>query len=157
MKICLDLKALNDRLEEKRGAKIAFTNGVFDILHPGHVQLFKFAKNRADILVVGINEDDSVRRLKGSSRPIFPLEERMEVLAAIEDIDFIIPFAEDTPLRLIQGLHRVDILIKGGDYPPTEVVGRREVEAAGGELLIFATVPEFSTTSIINKIRRINR
>lgn len=103
---------------------------------------------------MGINDDASVKRLKGNQRPIFNISERMEVLAAIEFVDFIIPFAEETPQNLIQSLDRIDILVKGGDYRPEEVVGREEVEGCGGKLLIFPIRSQFSTSAIIERIKR---
>ena len=154
MKIFYDINELNRRLRELKEKKIVFTNGVFDIIHPGHIDLLEFAQKSGNCLVVGINDDDSVRRLdKGAGRPVFPLAERMEVLAAIEFVDFIIPFSQDTPLDLINGLYRVDVLVKGGDYKPAEVVGRTEVEEAGGKLLLFEFKPGYSTSSLIERIK----
>jgi D-beta-D-heptose 7-phosphate kinase/D-beta-D-heptose 1-phosphate adenosyltransferase len=154
MKIFKNVDELNRRLETLEGKKIVFTNGVFDVLHAGHIDLLEFAKNSGDYLILGINDDHSVRRLKGKDRPIYPLEERMEVLAAVMYVDFIIPFAEDTPLRLIKRLHRVDVLVKGGDYRPHEVVGRKEVEASGGKLLLFNFKNNASTTALLKKIKK---
>ncbi len=134
--------------------KIVFTNGVFDLLHPGHVQLLQFARGQGDLLVVGINDDGSVSRLKGEKRPIFPLAERMEVLAALECVDHIVPFKEDTPLQLIRALGRIDVLVKGGDYAPGEVVGRKEVESRGGKLCLFKLAGDYSTSALIEKIVR---
>lgn len=154
MKIFYNAADLNQKLGELKNKKIVFTNGVFDLLHAGHIDLLEFAKNSGDYLVVGINDDDSVRRLKGAGRPIYPLAERMEVLAAVMYVDFIIPFSEDTPLELIKSLLRVDVLVKGGDYKPHEVVGRKEVEEAGGKLLIFDFRNQSSTTALITKLKR---
>ncbi len=157
MKIYYDVNELNKRLIGLKDKKIVFTNGVFDIIHPGHIDLLEFAKKSGDYLIVGINEDDSVRRLnKGQGRPIFPLAERMVVLRAIEYVDFIIPFAEDTPLELIKALHRIDVLVKGADYKPDEVVGRDEVERRGGKLLLFEFKSHYSTSSLIEKIKTIH-
>jgi D-beta-D-heptose 7-phosphate kinase/D-beta-D-heptose 1-phosphate adenosyltransferase len=153
MKIFRDYSQLNRQLKKHEHRKIVFTNGVFDILHPGHIELLEFAKSKGDLLIVGINDDQSVKRIKGNNRPIFSLKERMEVLKAIEYVDFIIPFSQDTPLELIQQLYKLDILIKGGDYQPSEVVGKNEVETAGGELIIFKFKSPISTTSTINKIK----
>ncbi|MCK5055735.1 MAG: adenylyltransferase/cytidyltransferase family protein [Candidatus Aminicenantes bacterium] len=154
MKICLDINDLNRRLDRLTGKKIVFTNGVFDILHPGHIELLEFAGKSGDCLIVGINDDDSVKRLnKGEGRPIFPLGERMKVLAAIEFVDYIIPFSQDTPLALINGLSRVDVLVKGGDYKPDEVVGRESVEQAGGKLLLFEFKSGYSTSSLVEKVK----
>ncbi len=152
MKIFRDIDALNIRLKEAEGKKIVFTNGVFDLLHAGHIDLLEFAANNGDYLIVAINDDNSVKRLKGETRPVYPLEERMEVLEAVMYVDFIIPFVEDTPLQTIKKLLRVDVLVKGGDYEPSEVVGREEVEQSGGKLLLFDFKTDSSTSSILQKI-----
>ncbi len=154
MKIHEDRLALARRLAERRGEKVVFTNGVFDLLHPGHVELLEYARSQGDLLVVGVNDDASVRRLKGEKRPIFPLNERLEVLAALQCVDVLIPFAEDTPLELIRALDRVDVLVKGGDYAPGDVVGRAEVEARGGRLVIFKLSGNYSSSALIEKIIR---
>ena len=154
MKIHDRAAALNLELEKRAGEKVVFTNGVFDLLHPGHVQLLQFASEQGDLLIVGINDDKSVRRLKGEKRPIFPLAERMEVLAALECVDHIIPFQEDTPLQLIKALSRIDVLVKGGDYAPEDVVGRSEVEANGGRLCLFKLKENYSSSALIEKIVR---
>lgn len=135
------------------GKKLVFTNGVFDLIHAGHIDLLEFARGCGDYLILGINDDASVKRLKGPDRPIHPLEERMEILAALMYVDFVIPFSEDTPLELITSLHRVDVLVKGGDYKPHEVVGRREVEAAGGELRLFDFRTNTSTSTLVQKVK----
>ncbi len=132
MKIHDGAPSLKRELDGRKGETIVFTNGVFDLLHPGHVELLQFARAQGDLLVVGVNDDDSVRRLKGEKRPIFPQAERLEVLAALACVDYVVPFAEDTPLELIRALGRIDVLVKGGDYAPAEVVGRAEVEAGAG-------------------------
>lgn len=152
MKVYTSIKKLNVKLESRQNKKIIFTNGVFDIIHPGHIELFQFAKKKGDILIIGINDDHSVKQLKGKKRPIFPLEERIEILETIQYVDFIIPFSEDTPLELIKKLYRIDILIKGGDYSPGKVVGRKEVKDSGGRLILFEIKSKISSTSIINKI-----
>ena len=134
------------------GAKVVFTNGCFDLIHRGHVTYLQKASAHGEALFLGLNTDESVSRLKGSDRPILPLEDRAGVLAALECIDYIIPFAEDTPKNLIAAL-LPDVLIKGGDYQPEEIVGREEVESQGG---IVATIPLIegqSTTHIIKNIR----
>ncbi len=138
----------------RKGKKVVFTNGCFDILHAGHVRLFQEAKKRGDVLIVALNDDASVRRIKGSYRPVFPLAERWEILEALEDIDFLTSFSEDTPQQIITTL-LPDVLVKGGDWRPEEVVGKEEVEAAGGKVV---TVPYFkghSSSSIIKKIARL--
>lgn len=153
MKIREDRRELGRELA-RLGRRVVFTNGVFDLLHPGHVELLEHARSLGERLVVGINDDGSVRRLKGEKRPIFPLAERMEVLAALECVDFVVPFAEDTPLELIRDLGCVDVLVKGGDYAPAEVVGRAEVEARGGRLVIFRLSGDYSTSGLIDRIVR---
>ena len=127
---------------------MVFTNGCFDLLHAGHIRLFREARKLGDVIVVGVNTDASVRRLKGPNRPVFPLRERLEVLAAVADIGGLISFGEDTPRQLIKCL-RPDVLVKGGDWKPEEVVGRAEVEAAGGRLVIVSYLEGRSSSSII--------
>jgi rfaE bifunctional protein nucleotidyltransferase chain/domain len=139
-----------------QGKKVVFTNGCFDLLHAGHVRLFREARRLGDVLIVAINDDASVRRLKGPSRPIFPLAERWEILGAIEDIDFLTSFPEDTPQKIIAAV-LPDVLVKGGDWKPDQVVGRTEVEAAGGRVAIIPYVEGHSTSSIIRKIECASR
>ena len=149
----LDRKILKDKLEalRKEGKKIAFTNGCFDILHVGHVRYLKEAKKTADILVLALNSDASVRAIKGKKRPLVSGEERAEVLAALECIDFVTIFHELTPLELICYL-KPDILIKGGDWPEDKVVGRDEIKKWGGHVTIIPEVAGKSTTNIVDKI-----
>lgn len=146
-----ELQKIRKRLKS-HGQSLVFTNGCFDLIHAGHVRLFREAKARGDVLVVALNDDASVRRLKGPSRPVFPLAERLEILAAISDIDFVTWFGEDTPQRIIAAL-LPDVLVKGGDWTPDKVVGRPEVEAAGGQVVIVPYIKGKSTTNIIDKIR----
>jgi rfaE bifunctional protein nucleotidyltransferase chain/domain len=152
MKIYKTGAALKRVLSRRRDERMVFTNGVFDLLHPGHIELLQFARGQGDFLVVGVNDDASVRRLKGEKRPIFPLAERMEILAALECVDYVVPFSQDTPLELIRTLGRIDVLVKGGDYAPREVVGRAEVEASGGRLCIFKLSGNYSSSALIAKI-----
>jgi D-beta-D-heptose 7-phosphate kinase/D-beta-D-heptose 1-phosphate adenosyltransferase len=142
--------------EDLRGRKksVVFTNGCFDILHAGHIHLFRQAKSYGDILIVAVNDDESVSRLKGVSRPVFPLTERLEVLAAISDIDFLVSFSEETPRNLIQTL-LPDVLVKGGDWQPEEVVGKAEVEAVGGHVIIVPYLPGKSTSAILDAIQKL--
>jgi D-beta-D-heptose 7-phosphate kinase/D-beta-D-heptose 1-phosphate adenosyltransferase len=149
----LDRKTLKDKLEalRKEGKKIAFTNGCFDILHVGHVRYLKEAKKTADILVLALNSDASVQAIKGLKRPLVSGEERAEVLAALECIDFVTIFHELTPLELICYL-KPDILIKGGDWPEDKVVGRDEIKKWGGHVTIIPEVAGKSTTNIVDKI-----
>ncbi|NBV13100.1 MAG: D-glycero-beta-D-manno-heptose 1-phosphate adenylyltransferase [Sphingobacteriia bacterium] len=146
------LKTVN-RLRFK-GKKIVFTNGCFDILHKGHVEYLEAAKNLGDFLWVGINTDDSISRLKGPERPLVSLEGRMRVLAALESVDWIIPFSQDTPAELID-LIVPDVLVKGDDYTPDTIVGASTVIANGGQVITIPLTPGFSTTQLVNKIKGI--
>jgi D-beta-D-heptose 7-phosphate kinase/D-beta-D-heptose 1-phosphate adenosyltransferase len=138
----------------RRGVRgrVVFTNGVFDLLHPGHVDVLAQARALGDALVVGVNSDASVRRLKGPERPVRTEAERAYVLAALRDVDAVVVFPEDTPQDLIRHL-RPDVLVKGGDYTPDTVVGRDDVEGWGGRVVIVPLRPGQSTTSIIEKLR----
>ena len=144
------LKRIRARLR-REGKRVVFTNGCFDLIHGGHIHLFRWAKKQGDVLIVALNTDASIRRLKGPTRPIFPLAERFEVLAAIEDIDYLVSFGEDTPRKIIATL-LPDILVKGGDWGPGEIVGAEEVEAAGGRVLRVPYLKGHSSTDIIEKI-----
>jgi D-beta-D-heptose 7-phosphate kinase/D-beta-D-heptose 1-phosphate adenosyltransferase len=143
------------RAREWRDARrglVVFTNGVFDLLHPGHVDVLVGARSRGDALVVGINSDTSVKRLKGPERPIRSEADRAFVLASLEAVDAVCVFDEDTPLELVRAL-RPDVIVKGGDYSPENVVGAAEVRAWGGECVIIPLTPGHSTTSIIEQLR----
>jgi D-beta-D-heptose 7-phosphate kinase/D-beta-D-heptose 1-phosphate adenosyltransferase len=129
-----------------------FTNGVFDLIHTGHVDILSAARARGDALVVGINSDASVRRLKGPDRPVRSEAERAYVLAALEAVDCVVIFSEDTPLELVKTL-RPDVIAKGGDYSIDTIVGAREVTEWGGEVVVIPLTPGHSTTSIIEKLR----
>jgi rfaE bifunctional protein nucleotidyltransferase chain/domain len=146
-----ELKELREEYR-KEGKIVVFTNGCFDVLHSGHIHLFRKAKECGDILIVAVNDDRSVRSLKGAARPVFPLEERLEVLEAIQTIDHLISFAQATPRDLIQAL-LPDVLVKGGDWKPDEVVGREEVEGAGGKVVIIPYLPGRSSSEILKKIK----
>lgn len=137
--------------ERLKGRKVVFTNGCFDLLHVGHVKYLQAARRLGDLLVLGLNSDDSIRRLKGPSRPLIGEEERAHILAALNCIDHVVVFNEDTPLELITAL-RPDILVKGGDYKPEGVVGKDLVESWGGRVELINFVDGKSTTNIINKI-----
>lgn len=145
-------KNLHGRLQ-KEGGKVVFTNGCFDLLHPGHLRTLNFAKSCGDVLVVGLNTDASVTKLKGPSRPLLLLEARLELLAALEVVDHVIPFKEDTPLRLVQELEP-DVIVKGGDYQPEDVVGLDFVRSRGGEVRIAPLEKGFSTSDLIKQIRK---
>jgi len=137
-----------------RGARrLVFTNGCFDLLHVGHVRSLAEARAAGDLLVVGVNDDASVRRLKGAGRPLVPGDARAEVLAALVMVDWVCLFPDDTPARLI-ALLQPDVLVKGGDWAAADVVGREVVEARGGRVLIVPTAEDFSTTSLVERIRR---
>lgn len=136
-----------------KGKKIVFTNGCFDILHKGHIKTLYEARNIGDVLVVGINDDASVSRLKGPGRPVIPLDSRIAVLSALELVDYVIPFSEDTPLDTIKKV-RPHVLVKGGDYDEDEIVGRELVLKLGGFVRIIEQVPGISTSEIIDKITK---
>jgi rfaE bifunctional protein nucleotidyltransferase chain/domain len=146
------------RLVEERaawraqGRRVAFTNGCFDILHPGHIALLEAARSAADILVVGLNSDRSVREIKGPSRPVLPEGERAESLLALETVDRVVVYGEPTPLEVIRAL-LPDVLVKGADWSRESIVGRDVVEAAGGRVLRAALLPGRSTTAILDRIR----
>ncbi len=140
------------RLLKKEGRRVVFTNGVFDILHRGHVEYLAKARSMGDVLIVGLNADDSVRRLKGPSRPIVGQSDRAIVLAALAAVDYVCLFDEDTPLQLITEIVP-DVLVKGADWSIDNVVGREVVEAGGGRVLTIEFVPDRSSTSIIERIR----
>jgi D-beta-D-heptose 7-phosphate kinase/D-beta-D-heptose 1-phosphate adenosyltransferase len=137
----------------RQGKKVVFTNGCFDLIHGGHIELFRKAKSLGDVLIVALNTDASVRKFKGPSRPVFPLEERFEVLGAIEYIDYLTSFAEEMPQEIIASL-LPDILVKGGDWQPGQVVGKKEVESDGGRVVIVPYLKGHSSTSIIHRILR---
>ncbi len=137
--------------ERKEGKKIVFTNGCFDIIHAGHVDYLKKAKALGDILVVGLNSDDSIRRIKGEKRPIIPQEMRAEVLSSLKPVDYVVIFEEDTPENLIKTI-KPDILVKGRDWEPEKIVGREFVESYGGKVLTIPFTYNISTTKIINTI-----
>jgi D-beta-D-heptose 7-phosphate kinase/D-beta-D-heptose 1-phosphate adenosyltransferase len=138
----------------QRGERVVFTNGCFDLLHVGHVRSLEEARRLGDRLVVALNRDASVRRLKGPSRPLVPERQRAEVLAALACVDWVVLFGEDTPLRTIVAL-RPDVLAKGGDWTLDTIVGRREVESWGGRVVRLREVPGVRTTTIVE--RALNR
>ncbi|KDB44512.1 heptose 1-phosphate adenyltransferase [Glaesserella parasuis HPS9] len=146
-----ELKAIIQQ-SKTRGEKIVMTNGCFDILHPGHVSYLENARKLGDRLIVAVNTDESVKRLKGESRPINDLDARMAVLAGLASVDWVVPFGEDTPQRLI-GEILPDLLVKGGDYKPEEIAGSQEVWANGGEVRVLNFENGCSTTNVIKKIR----
>lgn len=145
-------EALNKFLLENKGKKIVFTNGCFDILHRGHVTYLAEAKKLGDLLVIGLNADASVKRLKGPERPINNEEDRKYVLSQLKSVDFVEIFTEDTPLSLILKV-KPKVLVKGGDWKIDQIVGAKEVIADGGDVFSLNFVDGYSTTSIIHKIQ----
>jgi D-beta-D-heptose 7-phosphate kinase/D-beta-D-heptose 1-phosphate adenosyltransferase len=136
----------------RRPATLCFTNGCFDLLHPGHVQYLEDVRALGDFLVVGLNSDASVARLKGPGRPLQDERARAQVLCGLRSVDAVVRFDQDTPLELITAL-QPDILAKGGDYTPETVVGREVVEARGGRVVLIPFLPGHSTTAIVERIR----
>jgi len=153
-KIVFDAAVLDERLADwrRQGLRIGFTNGCFDLLHPGHLKVLTESRARCDRLVVGLNDDASVRRLKGAGRPIQDVHVRSEMLAALEAVDLVAVFAEDTPLKLLERV-LPKVLVKGGDYRREDVVGHDLVEAAGGEVVLVDTVAGYSTTDMVRRAR----
>ena len=139
---------------KRDGRRVVFTNGCFDILHPGHVRMLEKARSLGDALIVGINSDASVQEIKGPQRPLIPEAERAELLAALEAVDFVTVFDEPTPRELIAAILPA-VLVKGSDWGPDEIVGREEVEAAGGEVISIPLEVGYSTTKLIERIRRL--
>lgn len=149
----LSAARLRERLvqRQRRGAKVVFTNGCFDLLHPGHVRYLRAARRLGDLLVVGVNSDASVRRLKGESRPLVRQADRCEVLAALEMVDYVTVFGDDTPYRLIERL-RPDVLVKGGDWAADKIVGADLVRGRGGKVRSLRFAPGYSTTRLVRRI-----
>lgn len=148
-----EIKTVVEQLRQQK-KKIVFTNGCFDILHPGHLFSLIKAKLEGDVLIVGINSDSSVKTLKGASRPIFSEKERSELLSALFFVDYVVIFSEETPIELIK-LVQPDVLVKGGDYKEEDVVGREIVEARGGKLVMIPPVGGYSTSKIIERIKNV--
>ena len=151
----LDARELDRYVRDARatGKRIVFTNGVFDILHPGHVRYLQAASRHGDVLIVGLNSDASVRRNKGPARPINPQEERAEVLAALACVDAVSIFDDDTPAAIIRRVEP-DVLVKGADWPADQIVGRDTVEACGGRVVLEPVEQGYSTSAIIERARR---
>ena len=144
-----------ERWRAARKGRVAFTNGVFDLIHPGHIDVLTAARETAEALIVGLNSDESVRRLKGPARPVRTDAERAYVLAALEVVDLVVIFPEDTPLNLVKHL-RPDVIVKGGDYSEDTIVGAREVQSWGGKVVVVPLTPGHSTTAIIRKLSEIS-
>jgi rfaE bifunctional protein nucleotidyltransferase chain/domain len=149
----LPVRDLPARISElrRRGLKIVFTNGCFDLLHPGHISYLQKARSLGDVLIVGINSDRSVKELKGDLRPIFDQEERCEMLSGLESVSFITVFDESTPRDLINAI-LPDVLVKGGDWHLEQIVGREEVEASGGRVVSLPFEEGYSSSAIIQRI-----
>jgi D-beta-D-heptose 7-phosphate kinase/D-beta-D-heptose 1-phosphate adenosyltransferase len=149
----LSRPALKRRLAslQRSGKRIVFTNGCFDLIHPGHIRYLRAAKRLGDVLVMALNSDDSVRRLKGSGRPLVPERDRCEVIAALEMVDYVTTFDEDTPYALIKHL-QPDVLVKGGDWRSDEIVGADVVRARGGVVRSLPYARGYSTTALVRKI-----
>jgi rfaE bifunctional protein nucleotidyltransferase chain/domain len=137
---------------KRNGRRVVFTNGCFDLLHPGHIDSLEKARALGDVLIVGLNSDASVRQFKGAGRPVLPERERAEILAALECVDAVVIFDQLTPREVIARL-LPDVLVKGGDWASDQIVGREEVEAAGGRVVSIPVVAGYSTTEILRKIR----
>jgi D-beta-D-heptose 7-phosphate kinase/D-beta-D-heptose 1-phosphate adenosyltransferase len=148
--------ALRARAARARGARIVFTNGCFDLLHVGHVRSLEQARALGDLLVVGVNADASVRALKGAGRPVVPARQRMEVLAALACVDWVVSFRGTTPLALIRAI-RPDVLAKGGDWALDEIVGRRDVEGWGGRVVRLREIPGVRTSLMLERGAALSR
>ena len=140
--------------EKRNGRRVVFTNGCFDLLHPGHIETLEKARALGDALIVGINSDRSVREMKGAKRPIMPEQERAEILAALGCVDAVVIFDEPTPREIISAL-LPDVLVKGGDWASDKIIGREEVETAGGKVVSIPVVAGYSTTAILEKIQKL--
>ena len=150
--ISQDALAREARGHQASGGRVVFTNGCFDLLHPGHIELLRQARALGDVLIVAINDDAGVRRLKGEDRPIFPENERAEILAALEMVDYVCTFSEDTPLEVILKV-RPDVLVKGADWTDN-IVGAEEVKGWGGRVVAIPVVAGKSTTGIVERAQK---
>jgi D-beta-D-heptose 7-phosphate kinase / D-beta-D-heptose 1-phosphate adenosyltransferase len=155
-KVVFDWAVLDERINEwrRQGLRVGFTNGCFDLLHPGHIKVLTGARAACDRLVVGLNSDASVKRLKGEGRPVQDEHARAGVLAALEAVDLVVIFAQDTPLELIRRI-RPKVLIKGSDYQRETVVGHEVVEAEGGEVVLIDLLPGHSTSALVERSREL--
>lgn len=153
MSLSLDDAARLRARWREQGRRVAFTNGCFDLLHPGHVRLLEAARDQGDALIVAINSDASVQAIKGPSRPVIPQEERAEVLLGLDAVDAVVVYDEETPLRVIEAL-LPDVLVKGADWALDQIVGREQVEGAGGRVVRVPLVEGRSTTRILERIRK---
>ena len=154
--LSLDEAAAFAEAERRAGRRIVFTNGVFDLIHPGHVRYLQAARAEGDLLIVGVNSDRSVRANKGPERPVIPQEERAELLLALACVDAVLVFDEETPDRVIRAI-QPDVLVKGADWAHDAIVGRDVVEARGGRVIRAEIAPGYSTTGIIARVRALPR
>ena len=146
-------EAIVRRAREKRnGRRVVFTNGCFDLLHPGHIETLERARACGDVLIVGVNSDRSVQEMKGAGRPIMPEQERAELLAALDPVDGVVIFDEPTPREIVSALGP-DVLVKGGDWASDRIIGREEVEAVGGRVVQVPVVSGYSTSAMVRKIQ----
>lgn len=148
----IGLNSLMELRKKWKRKSVVFTNGVFDIIHYGHVKLLSDCKKMGDILIVGLNSDASVRRLKGPRRPVMAFRDRSKMLAAIEYVDYVVSFGQPTPLEIIKKI-KPDILVKGADYKVSEIVGAKEVTGWGGRVRRIKILPGRSTSDLIRKIK----
>lgn len=146
---------LNNYMKKKKYRKVVFTNGVFDVLHAGHIDVLEFSRSKGDCLIVGLNSDLSVKRLKGESRPVFKFEERAEVLLATDFVDYVILFEEDTPKEILKELTTIDVMVKGGDYRGVDLPESKVVTDRGGEFILFDFKSDISSSKILSKIGNI--
>lgn len=152
--LTLEQTILRFAKEKRNDRRVVFTNGCFDLLHPGHIRSLEAARALGDILIVGINSDASVRALKGPNRPAIPEQERAEILANLECVDAVLIFSETTPQKVIAAL-LPDVLVKGGDWSEDQIVGRSEVESHGGKVVRAEILPGYSTSTLLDKIRHL--
>jgi len=145
-----NIKNVNDYLRDNLDKKVVFTNGVFDILHKGHIEVLKYSKSLGDVLIVGINSDVSVKKIKGQNRPILNLENRISILNSMRYVDFVIPFDDKTPIGIIEQIQRIDFYVKGGDYNMDNLPEREVLLKKGAEIKFFKFKSDISTTKIIN-------
>jgi len=150
--LTLDELILQFGREKRNGKRVVFTNGCFDVLHPGHIRSLEAARGLGDCLIVGLNGDESVRALKGPGRPVIPASERAEILASLECVAAVVVFEDLTPQKVIASL-LPDVLVKGADWPGNQIVGREEVEGAGGKVVLVEVFEGYSTTEILKRIR----
>ena len=154
--LTIDAAALWAEEQRRAGRRVVFTNGVYDLVHPGHIEYLEAAKAAGDVLIVAVNSDRSVRANKGPSRPILPEDERAELIAGLRAVDAVVIFDAETPADVIRRV-QPDVLVKGADWAADAIVGRDTVEARGGQVLRIDLVAGYSTTAIVEKVRRLPR